>query len=500
MKITNEQTEILNSIEKYKKIKINAFAGTGKTTTLNLIANHYKNKRILYIAFNSAVKNEASRLFPSNVFIKTTHGLAYLAIKNNTKIDLNKLKNYRVADIADIYSLDYSKALSALKIFESFCNNTQETISESDIEHKTAKKMFDHMLLGKLAPTHGFYLKYYYILLKNEQIRSYSYDLILLDEAQDTNSVTLGIFESLNSKTKLLVGDIHQQIYSFRGSRNILDKIDVNKTLYLSTSFRFNNSIAKYANNLLANFKNETIQIKTQKNEEENSLNKESKLPTKAFISRTNGLLIDEIARKIDKKEPFVTVRDPEEIFALTCEVHYFLLNQNKKIKINNFLKKFSTIEELDDYAKEVDDFELKSGIKIAKEYKKEIFEFKDIAKKFYKAWENRYKNGFVKRVEEITFLSTAHTSKGLEWESVEIADDFADFAELLLKLGFKDFKSFKKSYKKISSNDLLDEFNLFYVAITRAKQNIKKTSFNFNYLENSNFSYLDKRIKLFDK
>jgi predicted AAA+ superfamily ATPase len=76
MNLTTQQNEIIESIPKYKNIKINAFAGTGKTTTLKLIANKYKEKKILYLAFNSSIKNEASKIFPSNSFIKTTHGLA----------------------------------------------------------------------------------------------------------------------------------------------------------------------------------------------------------------------------------------------------------------------------------------------------------------------------------------------------------------------------------------------------------------------------------------
>ena len=71
----------------------------------------------------------------------------------------------------------------------------------------------------------------------------------MLDEAQDTNEVTLGIFEALSSKTKIYVGDKHQQIYSFRGSKNALDKIKCDKKLYLSSSFRFNNDIVCTGNN-----------------------------------------------------------------------------------------------------------------------------------------------------------------------------------------------------------------------------------------------------------
>lgn len=61
-------------------IKIEAGAGTGKTTTLRGIAEAKRDKRQLYVAFNKSIQVEASRKFPSNVTCKTAHSLAYGAI------------------------------------------------------------------------------------------------------------------------------------------------------------------------------------------------------------------------------------------------------------------------------------------------------------------------------------------------------------------------------------------------------------------------------------
>lgn len=490
MNLTTQQQDIIESVKKHRNIKINAFAGTGKTTTLKLISNEYKEKNILYLAFNSSIKNEASSIFPNNTNIKTTHGLAYSAIKKYTQIDLNSLVNYRAIDISKEFEITYNQAISVLKIFENFCNNTKDKIEKEDIEHKTAKKMFDSMLIGVMKPTHSFYLKYYYLLISKEQIPQFSYDIIMLDEAQDTNEVTLGIFEALSSKTKIYVGDRHQQIYSFRGSKNALDKIRCDKELYLSVSFRFNENIANFANKLLNNFKNEEVKIDCL-----NSL--ETDIKTNGYISRTNAELISIISQRIDDRKPFVTVRDPNEIFNLTIEVYYFLNNQKEEIRRNRFLKDFISDDDLADYAKEVEDFELKSALKVAREYKEKIFDFKDIAQKFYKAWQNRQINGFDKRLEEILFLTTAHTAKGLEWDRVTVADDFTDFADLIFDLGCTCFKDFKENQKSLQNQELLDEFNLFYVALTRAKKVIIKDSENFHYLMAKDVEKLiDARIK----
>jgi len=493
MNITEQQKEILESVQKYRSVKINAFAGTGKTTTLKLIAQTYKEKKILYLAFNSAIKNEASSIFPPNTEVKTTHGLAFGAIKKNTNIDLTKLVNYRAIDISKEFNITYNQAVVAIKIFDNFCNNVQNEIEQKDIEHKTAKHMFDRMLISKMKPTHAFYLKYYYLLISSGQIQQFNYDIIMLDEAQDTNEVTLGIFEALSSKVKIYVGDEHQQIYSFRGSKNALSKIKSDKKLYLSCSFRFNKQIASYANILLKNFKNEEIQIDTL---EKNNI-KDDDIITNGYISRTNAQLISIISNRIENRKPFVTVRDPNEIFNLTIEVHYILVNKKDEVKRNRFLKEFSNEDEILDYAIEVDDYELKSALKMAKEYKEKLFDFKDISEKFYNAWKNKNANGFDKRIGEILFLTTAHTAKGLEWDKVTISDDFTDFADLIVDFGCDDLKEFQEEQNYLPNQEIIDEFNLFYVAITRAKKVLIKDSENFHYLMSKNIEKLtNSRIK----
>ena len=492
MKVTDEQKEILEAVKKYKVIKINAFAGTGKTTTLKLIANEFKTKKILYLAFNTSIKNEASGIFPNNTYIKTTHGLAFAAIKKYTSINLNNIGYYRAIDISKEFSISYNQAIASLKIFENFCNNTQDEIIKDDLEHKTARLIFNYMMVGKLKPTHSFYLKYYYLLIKKEQINQYEYDIILLDEAQDTNEVTLGIFEYLNGKTKIYVGDQHQQIYSFRGSKNALQKIEANKTLYLSYSFRFDENIAFFANKLLKNFKNEKVQIKSKATLDES-------IDTQCYISRTNATLISIIAKRIDTRTPFVTIRDPNEIFSLTIEVYHLLYGDKKKIKKFYFLKEFKDEDELSDYANDAEDYELKSAIKVVHEYKDRVFEFKDISDKFYKAWQNRAMNGFEQRIKEILFLTTAHTSKGLEWDSVIIADDFVDFADLIVDYKCDSLEEFQKALDEETNynQEILDEFNLFYVSITRAKKEIVKDSENFHYLLASNLEkVINKRVQ----
>ena len=72
--------------------KISAFAGTGKTSTLKLIADS-RNDKGLYLAFNKAIANEAKNKFNNtNVTAKTFHSMAYT---NSPRWLTQKLNNDR---------------------------------------------------------------------------------------------------------------------------------------------------------------------------------------------------------------------------------------------------------------------------------------------------------------------------------------------------------------------------------------------------------------------
>ena len=79
MKLTTEQEKVIASTV---NIKINAVAGSGKTTTvIECAKSRPPESRILYLAFNKSVKDEAIEKFAKaglrNVTVETAHSLAY---------------------------------------------------------------------------------------------------------------------------------------------------------------------------------------------------------------------------------------------------------------------------------------------------------------------------------------------------------------------------------------------------------------------------------------
>ena len=86
---TEEQQQAIDQFSKGGSLKINAFAGTGKTSTLEFLA-HNTSRRGQYIAFNRAIVQEAKQKFPNSVDCATSHGLAFKATPLGHR---NKLKN-----------------------------------------------------------------------------------------------------------------------------------------------------------------------------------------------------------------------------------------------------------------------------------------------------------------------------------------------------------------------------------------------------------------------
>lgn len=97
MQFTHEQEPAIRSLARI--IKLVAFAGTGKTTTLVGYAQARPEARILYLCYNKSVEVAAKQKFPLNVTCKTAHGLAYGAVGTKYK-HKHKLGNLRLTDIA----------------------------------------------------------------------------------------------------------------------------------------------------------------------------------------------------------------------------------------------------------------------------------------------------------------------------------------------------------------------------------------------------------------
>ena len=482
MELTKEQYDIINSTG---NIKINAVAGSGKTTTIIEYAKaRLRESKILYLAFNKSVKLEAIRKFSNqglyNVKVETAHSLAFknIVYKYDYKVRANGHKTHEIAELLGIKGngeklTEFIIANHINKFMTYFCNSNQQKVQElnylevvSDSKakafvltnyeyiEKQTRLLLSKMDKGELEITHDFYLKKFQ--LSNPIL---NFDYILFDEGQDASPAMLDIFLKQKA-TKVIVGDTHQQIYGWRYAVNSMDKTDFT-TFHLSASFRFSPDIANLAMEILK-WKNhineyETIPIIGKGTSKDTCV--------KAVLARTNlGLLlkaIEYVTEKKNTKHIYFEGNINSYTYADEGASLYDVLNlyngNNFLIK-DKLIKKMEDLGELEDYIKKTEDTQLAMMVEIVREYGNKI-------PAIIKAIKLKHVENDEKEKAEMIF-STVHRSKGMEYDSVQLVNDFIT-EEKVRKLT-EDNQSDEALASKLN-----EEINLLYVAVTRTRNSI---------------------------
>ncbi len=535
MELTQEQKDILKAFKENSKIKINAYAGTGKTTTLKAITEDNPEKKFLIITFNKAISDELKTKMPKNCQIYTIHSLAYKFLPNEYKNKLTNNTKIMVDEIIKLMEVDSIKANLYVKVFEAFCNsdylkinsesikkiifgnrelknylyftNNQKQTTQQYIEQITdaIEYIFFAIKRQQLPITHSYYLKLFQQNLDKYNDFFKKFDAILVDEGQDLNGIQEYILKNAPVKKKVIVGDKHQSIYSWRGSINTLARLKEWKEYPLTTTFRIQNKeIIEYTNKFLKNWKRDNHEIKSKNTQKINQ--------TLAYITRTNSKIVELIA---SAKEPVRFSRNIDDIFKVVREaqkiIYYFNTGNEKHltgmpIYIKEMLKrlrnKTRSIEELSVELSALGEFEYSRAIHVALKY--------DIEALYQKALKLNSPNSNI-------MFTTAHSSKGLEFREIYLTEDFLpllDYIIEFIKVEIKeDLRKLKEEeVKKLVDgivnhveeySEIIDEMNLQYVAITRAIENAKgygyqiiKNNFNTVLNEKTIMEEVKKEIK----
>lgn len=86
---TEEQYAIESGYKENRFVTIQAKSGSGKTSTLYMLANG-TNDSILYLAFNKSMAEEARRKMPPNVMCRTLHSICYQRLPQNLRHKLSR--------------------------------------------------------------------------------------------------------------------------------------------------------------------------------------------------------------------------------------------------------------------------------------------------------------------------------------------------------------------------------------------------------------------------
>jgi hypothetical protein len=473
---TCEQQYAFQMFNTLQDLKINAFAGAGKTSTLHFMAA-YTHRTGLYLAFNKSIVKDARQKFPRNVHCLTIHALAMsvnAAIYNNIPGKLtNSMNGNAVTMILGLQlKINLTKEFSLTPRSQGFLvlETIKKFMQSSDlrpalhhiplhgklqlvpIEHLSdffqqvvhwANILWDKMIDPNDTAILGFegILKLW--ALSNPVL---TYDFILLDEAQDSNSVILDVLAKQNTQI-IYVGDKHQQLYEWRGAVNAMDKIATPNTSYLTCSFRFGPVIADAATRILWLLGERTV---VQGNREIYSMI--GPCNSKTVLCRTNAGVISEFVSAVQaKKRPF--------IIGGTVELKTYLQSvtalKNGMPSDHSELFGFSSWDEVIEFSETPEGGHLRTIVNIVKTHDENMLKnFLELTPKY------EYQADVV--------ISTVHKAKGREWEYIRLANDY--FTPRQTEDGFYNLNT--------------AEVRLLYVAITRAKVGVELSESADQYLQ----------------
>jgi len=464
---TDEQAEAIRLFKSGQKMKINAYAGTGKTSTLLMLAKEAKG-RGLYIAFNRDIVQSSKKKFPKSIIeCRTTNGLARGAVKARLKVSDEKLNSS-----ANAKQLVYSLKLKAVRLDGGhlLLPETQAFLVKETLRHfmqggdfelsddhfpniaglrrlpvgslgaarqyvvGLARKAWDRMIDPKdtLPLGHDGYLKLWCLTRPRLEV-----DFILLDEAQDTNGVMLDLLKQQDAQI-VLVGDRYQQIYDWRGAVNAMDKMDAEQEAFLTTSFRFGREIAEYATRVLLLLEesrplrgNPLIDSRIGKNTPD------------AILTRTNSTAIVETTEALRSGRLPHLVGGTDELLKLLDGVE--ALRSGHEAYAPELIG-FSGWGEVEELAENGEAAELLPLVRLVNS--NHIADIRSALKRT------------VTKAESDVVISTAHKAKGKEWGNVRLARDF-----------LRTDPDAKKSGNNILRHD---ELRLYYVAVTRAQNSLE--------------------------
>ena len=472
---TAEQAACVPAFATLEDLVIQAGAGAGKSSTLRLLAQHAQaNGRTVQVtAFNRKIIEDLAGKMPGNTNVSTLHSLARQAVGHRFSHRLNGARQRPEvqASVLGIKGVTVTvgtsgtrelaagflaaRVMGAVKRFcqsgdldlsghhfeyiegidlpdehgdRTFANNNAVAASLLPFARKAWADLCDPK--GSLRFDHDHYLKMW--ALDDPRI---SADVIMLDEAQDSNGVTIQIIENLRryGVQVVCVGDEQQQIYSWRGAIDAMarfEQIGAN-VAFLSQSFRFGDAVAEVANGLLGRL-NARLRLRgfgpmasTVGPVDE----------PRAILCRTNAGAISEMLDQIAADRRPHLVGKADDILGF-CRGALALQDGRRSSFAE--LACFQTWGEVQTFAEDESGSDLKLMVRLIDRFG---------AQTIIDAIENQPTEDKADVV-----ISTAHKAKGLEWDSVVIASDFAA--------------------PKAKGEDLsAEELRTAYVAVTRARR-----------------------------
>lgn len=432
-----------------------ARAGTGKTATLVMATRGQPRKKTLYLAYNKAIALDARRKFGRHVDCRTLHSLAYAHTKDwmRARLTMPRQNGRMVADILSITkpmvitagSFDMpievrlpSPQLGRLVIegIRRFCYSAdpeplwwhvprQPGLTPAAHQH-VAQRLVPLMQRawadilspsGQLRVDHDHYLKNW--AMTSPQLK---FDLVLLDEGQDSNRLTSQLIAAQSNTQTAVVGDSAQQLYSWRGAVDALEEFPDHQLLYLTQSWRFGDAVAEVGNVFLRLRDTRPL---VRGNPGMDSRLVDSMIAPDAILCRTNAGAMEEVIGQLELGRATYLQGGGDAIRRMAEAAIELQAGHGTS---NPELCAFTTWNEVVDYV-EVDPSgsDLRAFVRLVENHGAHtIIEACDrlINPPAGYGTSGRYQNNTDDVPVGAVVVSTMHKSKGLEWGKVRIGHD----------------------------------------------------------------------------
>jgi len=507
-------------------VRVNALAGTGKTTLLNILETYHYNywqntarkPQVVFLAYSQLLVDEARFLFDNNrISCVSVFDLAYAYYGGRKTADFSKCYSWKL--FAHYFHVGYSIASQVNTLLHQWLTSgcDENALSSYDFAGDYDALVYDYVQTfitdtrcceeGTFM-TQEFVLKEFQLaLLKQPSLPSL--DLLLVDEGQDLSDAALSILLHYPSTTKVIVGDTNQKIYDFVSTKNALIQDMAQHSVLdftLSTSYRHEKNVAHKAEWILRTFKGQSVDFKIY--EDLHRSQPPARTSCKGILCATSLGLLEALVYAKDKElsNLDLTSFDLEGLFALPLEIYACkTLSRTYKTpplslplmeQFNLFVNEgiYRTFFEFLMH-KPMDSFKgnLNTAMVSVKTYAHEILQALYAYAKTASA---------LSLSRESVVICTIHQSKGFEFDTVVVMGDIPDLAAHVASY----FICTQNTAKRGSKYDFLHEFgayilkretifndrdvsqwtyaiNLYYTAITRARKQFIDRSPNQHYL-----------------
>ncbi|WP_449339733.1 UvrD-helicase domain-containing protein [Streptomyces chartreusis] len=467
---TDEQAHAVEVFKAGRHLVLQAGAGTGKTSTLELLAGSTR-RRGRYVAFNKDIARDAATRFPRTVTCKTAHATAYAAVGHRYAGRLNSPRQpawktgqalgiTRPVRIGDHEISPRMLSHSVLRTVTRYCHSADRTPAHHHVPRlRGLKGPGEHEQLADIAMPfvakawtdlqdrdqgavrfeHDHYLKMW--ALTEPKIEA---DFLFLDEAQDTNPVLEEVFNAQRKHAQIvMVGDSAQAIYGWRGARDVMTGFYATP-LTLTRSFRFGPPIAEEANRWLT-LADAPIRLTGTDTiaAEVGNLDRPD-----AVLCRTNIGAMAEVMRLLAAGHRVALTRGGQQLAALALAARDL---KDSRRTTHPELVLFPSWGEVQDYAAHDP-----AG--------RDLQPFVDLV-------DTHGPDAILTAVDQLSdeahadvTVSTAHTAKGREWPTVQIGNDFPPP---------KNTDQHDDQGRPIPEPVNDTDARLAYVAVTRARQHL---------------------------